>query len=196
MPRHDGGMDAPAPAAPDDTRVPAKRRLFVGLMTGPPVRDAVLAWRERWQWPRGTALSSPAHLHLTLHFLGDTDEALVEPLRQSLARVPFEPFWLRLGRPESSPRGLVVLRPDPHPRLDALHQQVRVAVQSVGIDAGRELAWKPHLTLARKAPQAVPPPDGLEIEWAVNAFSLVWSRLPPQVPKARYEELGRWAESG
>lgn len=107
--------------------------------------------------------------------------------------MPFEPFPLHLGDPQFWPRGLVVLRPQPQARLDRLREQVRLAVQSVGIDAGAEPAWKPHLTLARRAAGAVPPPEALAVDWPVQAFSLVWSRLPPQVPTARYEELGRWS---
>jgi RNA 2',3'-cyclic 3'-phosphodiesterase len=176
------------------TELPSTRRLFVGLMADPAVREAVMDWRARWQWPRGTALSSPAHLHLTLHFLGETDEALLGPLRAALAGVDMPALRLRLGSPETWGRGLVVLRPDPDAALDALHHGVQQALASVGLlqPAQLGLPWKPHLTLARKATGAQPPPDRLDLQWHVGAFSLVWSRLPPRVPRARYEEVGRW----
>ncbi|MBL0420652.1 RNA 2',3'-cyclic phosphodiesterase [Ramlibacter sp. AW1] len=168
------------------------RRLFIGLMADPVVREPVLAWRSRWQWPRRPSLSAPAHLHLTLAFLGDTPEASVDSLRQALAGVRSEPFVLRLGRPQVWPRGLAVVRPDPDRRLDELHRQVRQAVERAGLDPGAGESWKPHLTLARRAIGAQPPVEPLALSWPVSAFSLVWSRLPPLVPRAAYEEIGRW----
>ncbi|TFZ03315.1 RNA 2',3'-cyclic phosphodiesterase [Ramlibacter rhizophilus] len=168
------------------------RRLFIGLIAPPEVRETVLAWRAGWQWPRGVAFSAPAHWHLTLHFLGDTPESTLPALQDALATVRFSRFTLRLGQPEAWPRGLVVLRPEPEPRLDALHAQVLQAVQACGLAADAGLPWKPHLTLARKAGGAVPPTQALATAWTVDALSLVWSRLPPSVPRTRYEEIGRW----
>ncbi|MEJ7929455.1 RNA 2',3'-cyclic phosphodiesterase [Ramlibacter sp. AN1015] len=179
------------PASPPE----AERRLFVGLMAPPTVREAVLAWRGQWQWPHRSALSAPAHLHLTLFFLGQTPESRIDALVQALSAVPFEPFTIHLGRPEHWPRGLVVLRPAPQPKLDALHAAVVLALRSAGFDAPEALAWKPHLTLARKAVAARPPAQGLQVDWPVGRFALVWSRLPPSVPRAHYEPIAQWPDA-
>ena len=168
-------------------------RLFIGLIPDAPVRQALLDWRARWSWPRGTALSAPAHVHLTLFFLGETDEARLPVLAAALADVPPASFTLRLGRPETWHRGLVVLRPSPCEALAGLHRRMGQALQAAGFVADVS-AWKPHVTLARKAPQAQPPAQALDIDWPVHGFALVWSRLPPQVPRARYEILEAWGD--
>lgn len=168
-------------------------RLFVGLVPDEATRAALLAWRARWAWPRGTALSAPAHAHLTLSFLGETEAARLPALRAALDTVAVAPFTLRLGRPEAWHHGLVVLRPDPCEALDALHGRVAAALRSAGFPAG-EARWKPHLTLARKAAGAQPPAVPPDIDWPVRGFALVWSRLPPQVPVARYERVAAWGE--
>lgn len=164
------------------------RRLFIGLMADTPVREAVLAWRAQWQWPRGTALVSPAHLHMTLHFLGEVAESRLPLLQAALETVPYEPLRLRLGQPELWPRGLAVLRPAPDAALDALQARLGEALRAIGFDAPPG-PWKPHLTLARKAVHARPPEPALSLDWPVAGFDLVWSRLPPQVPRATYEVL-------
>lgn len=169
------------------------RRLFIGLLPDPAVRQALLDWRARWQWPSGTALAAPAHVHLTLFFLGDTDEARIHGLEAALSRVAVNPFMLRLGAPEAWHRGLLVLRPQPSEALEDLHQRMGLALQAAGF-AGEGEGWKPHVTLARKAPQALPPADPLDIAWPVRGFALVWSRLPPQVPRARYETVRAWGD--
>lgn len=183
------------------TAMPANLRLFIGLMAPDPVRDTIAAWRSGWQWPRGAALSASAHWHLTLHFLGDTPAGDVPRLIDLLGQISFGAFELRLGRPEFWPRGLVVIRPEASAALDPLHQlhaRVQAALRewTGGAPAGdaAPLPWKPHLTLARRAKGAVPPPHApaLDLAWQVDAFSLVWSRLPPAVPVARYESLARF----
>ncbi len=163
------------------------------------VRRAVLDWRAQWQWPRGTALAAPAHLHLTLHFLGEVPESRIPALRAALATVPVPALRLHLGRGETWARGLVVLRPEPDPSLDRLHAHTGEALRQAGIasaPASPPLAWKPHLTLARKAAGAQPPPRALALDWAITGFELVWSRLPPTVPRATYEVLERWEAAG
>ncbi len=168
-------------------------RLFIGLVPDAPVRQAILDWRSRWAWPRGTALAAPAHVHLTLHFLGETDEARIPGLEAALSRVAIEPFPLHLGRPEAWHHGLVVVRPQPDEALADLHRRVGLALQEAGFCADVQ-RWKPHVTLARKAPQAQSPAEPLDVTWPVRGFGLVWSRLPPQVPRARYELVRGWGE--
>lgn len=113
--------------------------------------------------PKAVRLSwvQPASIHLTIKFLGDMDEQLVEPLREALAEVfkdqramsiPLE----RLGGFPSlrAPRVLWVgaaeqweQRNDAK-RLAALHEAVETCCDAIGFARdGRPLS--PHLTLAR-----------------------------------------------
>ena len=103
----------------------------------------------------------PSSIHLTMKFLGDTDEHLIEPLREAIERampshgavhMPIERlgvfprllqprvFWI--GPSEQWEQS------DDAKRLVALHRAVENCCQSVGFaPEGRPLS--PHLTLAR-----------------------------------------------
>ncbi len=103
----------------------------------------------------------PSSIHLTMKFLGDTGERLIEPLREAVERettshgavhIPIE----RLGVfPRlQQPRVLWVgpseqwEQSDDAKRLTALHRAVENCCQAFGFAAeGRPLS--PHLTLAR-----------------------------------------------
>jgi len=111
--------------------------------------------RVRISWVR------PASIHLTLKFLGDIDESLVEPLRQAIepvvkahqpVRIPIErlgafphslqPRVLWVGAPEQWERG------EEAQRLAALHHAVETCCVTVGF-APDARPLSPHLTLAR-----------------------------------------------
>ena len=103
----------------------------------------------------------PSSIHLTMKFLGDTDEHLIEPLREAIERampghgavhMPIErlgvfprllqPRVLWIGPSEQWEQS------DDAKRLTALHRAVENCCQSVGFaPEGRPLS--PHLTLAR-----------------------------------------------
>lgn len=103
----------------------------------------------------------PLSIHLTMKFLGDTDEHLIEPFREAVERaltgheavyMPIErlgvfprrqqPRVLWVGPSEQWERG------DDAKRLAALHRAVEDCCQSLGFaPEGRPLS--PHLTLAR-----------------------------------------------
>ena len=103
----------------------------------------------------------PASIHLTVRFLGDTDEQYVAPLREAIEQamtghrsihIPLE----RLGVfPRSEqPRVLWVgpsegwEKSDVAKRLASFHQGVEDCCRSCGI-APDDKPWSPHLTLAR-----------------------------------------------
>jgi 2'-5' RNA ligase len=103
----------------------------------------------------------PSSIHLTMKFLGDTDEELIGPLREALERamsgfervtMPIErvgvfprlqqPRVLWVGPSEQWEQG------DDAKRLTALHRAVEDGCRSFGFaPEGRPLS--PHLTLAR-----------------------------------------------
>lgn len=113
--------------------------------------------------PRAVHLSwvRPASIHLTVKFLGDIDEQIIEPLREALAEVfmdrraisiPLErlgafpsfqaPRILWVGASESWEQG------DEAKRLAALHETVESCCDTLGfVPDSRPL--KPHLTVAR-----------------------------------------------
>jgi 2'-5' RNA ligase len=150
-------------------------RLFVTLWPGDPVRAALRAYCDSWQWP-GTAAAVPgAKLHLTLHFLGSQPRALLPALEQALA-VPFTPFDLAFGTPEVWPHGAAVLAPSVTPQaLLDLHAALGPALLSVGIPL-EERQFRPHVTLGRRARGAVPPAAPAQLAWPVSGYALVASQ--------------------
>lgn len=113
--------------------------------------------------PRAVHLSwvRPASIHLTIKFLGDIDEQIIEPLREALAEIvngqhaisiPLE----RLGAFPSlqAPRVLWVgaserwEQGDDARRLAVLHETVETCCDALGF-AMDSRPLKPHLTVAR-----------------------------------------------
>lgn len=165
------------------------RRLFVGLTPPAPVRDAIVAACAHWAWPPGAALARPDQLHITLAFLGNVDASRVDALAQALSAIETPPFTLQLADHELWHRGIAVLLPRENDVMNALQSSVSDVVASQGL-AAEAHAWKPHLTLARKAAHARPPVAATTaVSWDVAGFDLLWSRLPPGVPQPVYEAV-------
>lgn len=166
--------------------VPALR-LFTALWPPPAVRDALLALRDRWQWPPGAALVDAPKLHVTLHFLGSLEAsrlpALLEGLAppMALADVRLDPRQQRVW-----PGGIAVLELNVPDALQRLHALLAQALSRLGVPIEAR-PWRPHITFARKAAGAVPPPDshGMPV-WPVDDYALVRSA------GGRYEVLQRY----
>jgi 2'-5' RNA ligase len=150
-------------------------RLFLALWPDPAVRHQLRAWRELWDWPRG---ASPVHtdkLHLTLHFLGNQPAESLPALLDGLA-VPFSPFRLRLGVAELWHNGIAVLSPADVPQaLLDLHAALAGALPGVGLQPEAR-AYRPHVTMARRAGKAGIPQGGPEIDWQIDHYALVESK--------------------
>lgn len=95
-------------------------------------------------------------LHLTLHFLGDADDAAVARLAAALPRVGQEPFTIALtgvgvfppgGRPTVLWAGV-----DRCESLRELHAGAADALAACGF-VSESRPWIPHVTLARLAPR-------------------------------------------
>lgn len=151
----------------------ATTRLFLALWPDAAGRAALAAWRDAWAWPRGATPVDDAKLHLTLHFLGNQPSERVPELIDGFA-VPITPFSIELGRPVLWPHGLAVLEPFSEPAgLLQLHADLAAAVERLGLvpEARR---YRPHVTMSRRAPGAVPPSHP-PLVWHVSNYALVQS---------------------
>lgn len=170
-------------------------RLFFALWPTETVRaqchDAARQLAVRLQ--SGGRRSSPELYHLTLLFLGDQ----VSPQREAAAlraaaTVLSPPFTLTLDhagsfRNQSIPWWLGT-RETP-PALHTLHERLREAMLRAAVPPER-MKFVPHLTIVRDAAQSLPPTPVAPIDWAVEEFVLIRSRL--DLRPAQYEVLGRW----
>lgn len=149
-------------------------RLFVALWPDAATHAWLRARDAAIDWPAGAARSGPERWHITLHFLGAVPQALLPPLMQALQQ-PFEPFAFELAHVVAWPRGLVVVEPaQPVPALQALHLRLGRALQRADRPVDTR-PFKPHVTLARRAPRAALPAPDTPARWPVSAYALVVS---------------------
>lgn len=158
-------------------RVAPPWRLFVAVWPDAAARDAIAHWRQGWIWPAGAALVPAGRLHLTLHFLGNVAPARLPALTAGL-RVPFEPFELQFGHAEVWPGGTAVLRSNATPpELDGLHRRLGAVLDALGLPL-EPRRYKPHVTLARRATGARPPPAAPAFKWRAEAGFVLVRSLP------------------
>jgi 2'-5' RNA ligase len=150
-------------------------RLFLALWPDPAVRHQLREWRELWDWPRGAAPVHTDKLHMTLHFLGNQPADSLPALIEGLA-VPFSPFRLQLSVAELWHNGIAVLSPlsVPQELLD-LHAALSSALPGLGLQPEAR-AYRPHVTMARRARGADVPQDGPQIDWPIDHYTLVESK--------------------
>lgn len=167
---------------PVDDTVPAgaaasTARLFYALWPEPPLREALLAHQRAWSWPPGVSLTRPERLHMTLHFLGDVQRALLPGLAAALPPAP-APFEMRLAQPVLWRGGLAVLLvPEAPPVLIELHARLAAALHAMGLPTETR-PFAPHVTLARRAHQARPPSHFEPITWTARSAVLIESVRP------------------
>jgi 2'-5' RNA ligase len=143
------------------------------------------------RWPdRSVRWVGKDTMHLTLRFLGDTDEALVPDLSADLDRIAGRapPFALRLAGagcfPHSRrPRVVWVGLDDLEGRLLPLQREIERLARARGWERERR-AFRPHLTLGRVRDRARPPegewlasPEALSFQ--VEQVQLIRSQLKP-----------------
>jgi len=103
----------------------------------------------------------PSSIHLTIRFLGDTDEQLVGPMREAMATVrrSHATIQIPIDRLQAfpnlrQPRVLWVgpseqwLQSDAADRLAALHREIESCCRTLGLMTD-DKPFTPHLTLAR-----------------------------------------------
>lgn len=146
----------PKTRPPDPDALNASWRLFLAVPLSPAVQTLVAeqiaslreeGWPVRWVQPEA--------VHLTLHFLGESDREHAELLRLALPTVvrAHAAFALRTAAlgvfPNfNHPRVLWLGLHGPVHRLEALAQSVRETVVGLGF-ADRTEPYHPHITLGR-----------------------------------------------
>lgn len=175
-------------APPGAAARPATARLFLALWPDAAVRAALGAQQSLWHWPEGAAPEAAQRLHLTLHFIGAVALDRLPALRAGLA-VAMPPVALEWGRAELWRHGLAVLEPlAVPPALRSLHADLARALQALTLPV-ESRAFRPHVTLARRAHGAVPPPPAPPWRWDARGYVLVRSHGGAQ---GGYEVLERW----
>ena len=151
-------------------------RIFIALCPDSAVREQLRAWRDSRAWPKPAAPVRTERLHLTLHFLGDIPRVRLPELAQGLG-VGFAPFELGLGHVELWHGGIAVLAPNlAPPPLLALHSTLGAALKRLGLPIEAR-PYRPHVTLARRAGRAMESIQGPPVNWQVDGYALMESKL-------------------
>jgi 2'-5' RNA ligase len=144
------------------------------------------------------------NLHLTLAFLGEAGDDLLEEIDATLSTRPPHAAEVRVtgvGIMEHGERGLVVAHVAQEASLVALHQAVVTNARRAGAELARR-RFRPHVTLARGVrPEPGTPSDRLAAwlganartgvpPWRAEAVCLYESHLGPDGPD--YEEISRY----
>lgn len=161
-------------------------RLFLAVWPGDAARAQLATYRDGWRWPQGARPVDDDKLHLTLHFIGIFERSRIGALAEALASVATVPTQLRAERPDVWRGGIAVLRLHADAHLFALHRALGEILSAEGV-ALDPRPFAPHVTLARRARHATPPPAPAQLEWPVRGFALVESI---HAPSARYDILG------
>lgn len=149
-------------------------RLFLALWPDAGVTAQLAAHVRGWTWPAGCAVYAPADWHVTLHFIGHVASDRLHEVAVSMD-IAVEPFTLVLDQPELWQPGLAVLCASRWPPgLHMLHERLGVALKGLGLAIDAR-PYRPHVTLARRAKAAVPPPVSPSVAWNVSSFALVVS---------------------
>ena len=165
-------------------------RLFVALWPDAAVRARLAAFRDDWRWPPDARRVADANLHATLHFIGSFPRERVVALTERLAAVRRRAVTLRAESTAVWRGGIAVLMLDGDAALAALHKETGTALSNLGIALDAR-PYAAHVTLARKAARAEPPPELPNLGWRAIGFVLAESlRGPP----SKYEVLARWGE--
>ena len=180
-------------------------RLFVALEIPQGVKDALVQLRRSVAGELAGSIRwvRPESMHLTLKFLGEVEDRLVESIRDALASVVHPRFVLKVcgvGKFPANGRARVVWAgiEDPVRALPALHEKIECVLDAQGF-APEARGFQAHLTLGRAKDKrgiclARPVvPEGTVCDFGqipVESFHLKRSFLEPS--GARYETVGEW----
>lgn len=166
-------------------------RLFLALWPEARVSAALAQHRDSWRWNPKAAVVRKEQLHLTLHFIGNVPRNQL-PLLQRNCRVPFDAFDLHFGHPDVWRRDIAILRPDALPgSLVQLHAALAESLQRLDLRVeARE--FQPHVTLARRCADSIPPARAAAIRWHVTGYALVESRLSTNAEYVVVEKYSCW----
>jgi RNA 2',3'-cyclic 3'-phosphodiesterase len=131
-------------------------RLFIACDLSPTQKHELEAVQHQaTSYLSGLRWVKPQGMHLTLFFLGDTEEKLVEPLDEVLNKVALtaDPFLLQLGGcgvfPNlTQPRVLWIGVKEGEETLQYIKKELDSNLEALGFLAEKR-RYKPHLTLGR-----------------------------------------------
>ena len=170
-------------------------RLFVGIPLPDDIRRRLAGLQTGVAGARWVA---PENLHVTVKFLGDVKESVIEDIRKCVETTAskFSPFVMGLSHigfyPSSDKPRVIWLSSDGgEDQLLDMFQELENCLEYLGIDRDSR-TFSPHLTIGRvKRHRMIAIPDILpefeHVSFKVTGLSLIKSTLTPEGP--RYENM-------
>lgn len=143
-------------------------------------------------WPALGRRIPVQNYHITMAFLGDTDETSLKQIAQMLESFDHPSFLVNLNevRYLASSDVLTIGPGEITEELDTLNKKCRQVARRIGARGGSK-QFTPHLTLARKL-NSPPPSALLEPNFSFVARSLeLWSSVRLS-QGAQYNTVGTW----
>ncbi len=166
------------------------KRLFFALRPDPQVRGQLVQLQRDYNQP-GANVHRAENLHMTLAFLGMVDQRRYETICHMASRLKESGFRLRLDHTGYWRRPKILwCAPSHTPQpLASLVTHLWDGLESCGFEP-EQRAYKPHVTLMRKAATVRQQQLKSEIIWPVSHFELMWSHNKDGA--LHYESLNRW----
>ncbi len=168
-------------------------RLFVAINPPGVVRERIGAGTAELRRLDGVRWVDPGALHITLNFIGASEQGRADQVSASLRRVaadhaPFDVELSGVGAFPSLRRPRVVwVGIGPSPELTRLHGEIEAALEELGIER-EERGFSAHITLGRARRGSAVDAQRLESvakraairgSWRVESVDLMESRLRP-----------------
>lgn len=165
------------------------RRLFFALWPDDDTRQGLFHWQTH-NLPGDVRWTHRADLHMTLHFLGQIDVDLMDPLRRLGAELAGGRFGLVLDEIGHWRKPQILWAgPSSVPgELPELHARLGAGLNELGI-ATEDRTYKPHVTVARKVREEPALRPLSPLTWPVTELALVESRTGDA---PMYHPVGRW----
>jgi 2'-5' RNA ligase len=153
-------------------------RLFFAVLPPVEIRDRIAAAARRLPMAAGSALVPPENYHVTLAFVGEVPAGELDALREIGASQRAKRFTVRLDATEYWPEAavLVAVAREIPASLASLCEQLRENLAIRGL-ARNPPPLRPHVTIARKVPQAPVLQAMSALGWEARTFNLLQSTL-------------------
>lgn len=147
-------------------------RCFVALWPTAELRG-VLAQAVRPLIPAACRAVPPENYHLTLCFLGEVPDAQVPALAAAVMAIPVAPFSFELASSGHFARAAVAwVGPTANPAaLVALQREAAAHLSAAGFKFDTR-DFRPHVTVARRCRERVPPWRRPPLAWPVDGLAL------------------------
>lgn len=132
------------------------RTLFVGIPVTAEECPKFFTWSKNLVTETQSAglevrWTKPENFHITISFLGDSENHSIENISQALQKISFPPFWIQiqqLGFFLNGKHSNIMWAGVESKEIDAFYEKIQKPMSSLGYQRNLK-GFKPHITLGR-----------------------------------------------